>query len=124
MVDDEPDLLGNCERLLRPLGHVCLSAGGGRDAIELIDRAEPDLVVTDLRLPGTDGLSVARHARARVPPIPVILITAYDSPWARRAAREADIAYLPKPFTNAAFLDAVRRVLAEGASGPTPAAAR
>ena len=125
VVDDEPDLLGSCERLLRPLGHVCLSASGGLDAIELIDRMEPDVVVTDLRLPGADGLTVARHAGARARPIPVVLITAYDSPWARRAAREANIAaYLPKPFGNATFVDAVRRVLAEGAPGRTPAAAR
>jgi CheY-like chemotaxis protein len=118
VVDDEPDLLGSFERLLRPLGHLCLSAGGGLDAIALIDRTGPDLVVTDLRLPGPDGLSVARHAGARVPPIPVILMTAYDSSWARRAADEARIAaYLPKPFTNAAFLDTVRRVLSGGVPG-------
>lgn len=116
-MDDEPDLLGNCERLLRPLGHVYLSAAGGLDAIALIDREGPDLVVTDLRLPGTDGLAVARHARSRVPPIPVILTTAYDSAWARRGAREASVAvYLTKPFTNATFLDAVRRALTEGGS--------
>jgi CheY-like chemotaxis protein len=115
VVDDEPDLLGNCERLLRPLGHVYLSAAGGLDAIALIDREEPDLVITDLRLPGANGLAVARHARSRVTPIPVILTTAYDSAWARRGARELSVAaYLTKPFTNATFVDAVRRVLAGG----------
>jgi two-component system phosphate regulon response regulator OmpR len=124
VVDDEPDLIGNCERLLRPLGHDCLSSGEALDAIELIERVEPDLVVTDLRLPGADGFCVARHARAHCPPIPVILITAYDSPWARGAAREVGVAaYLPKPFRNVAFLDAVRQVLAGRDSGPEPAAA-
>ena len=84
----------------------------GPDAIALIDRERPDLVVADLRLPGVDGLAVARHARGRVPPIPVILITAYDSPQARAAARESGVSiYLAKPFANAAFLDAVRRAL-------------
>lgn len=125
MVDDEPDLLGSCERLLRRLGHVCLSVGEGVEAMALIDRVEPDLVITDLRLPGTDGFSVARHAGTRVPPIPVILITAYDSPWARGAARAMNVAaYLSKPFTNAAFLDAVSHALAEGATGPSPAMTR
>jgi two-component system response regulator GlrR len=123
VVDDEADLLGSCERLLRPIGHRYLGAGGGLQAIELIDRIQPDLVVTDLRLPGVDGLAVARHARARVPPIPVILMTAYDSPWARRSASETEVTvYLPKPFTNAAFVDAVRCALAGGASGPAAAA--
>jgi CheY-like chemotaxis protein len=112
VVDDEPDLVGNCERLLRRVGHASLRAYTGSDAITLIDREGPDLVVADLRLPGADGLAVARHARGHVPPIPVILITAYDSPQARSAARESGVGiYLAKPFSNTAFLDAVERAL-------------
>jgi CheY-like chemotaxis protein len=107
VVDDEPDLVATCERLLQRIGHASLRAHTGPDAMALIDRENPDLVVTDLRLPGTDGLAVVRHARGHVPPIPVILITAYDSPQARSAARESGVgAYLAKPFSNAAFLDA------------------
>ena len=112
VVDDEPDLVANCERLLLRLGHVSLRAHTGIEALALIDREKPDLVVSDLRLPGADGLAVTRHARGHVPPIPVILITAYDSPEARRAATESGVeVYLAKPFSNAAFLDAVERAL-------------
>lgn len=116
VVDDEPDLVVNCERLLRRVGHVCLQAHSGTEAVGLIDRERPDLVVTDLRLPGADGMAVARHARQHVPPIPVILITGYDSPQARTAAQESGVdVYLAKPFSNAAFLEAVQRALS-----PTP----
>ncbi len=112
VVDDEPDLVANCERLLLRLGHVSLRAHTGTEALALIDREKPDLVVSDLRLPGADGLAVTRHARRHVPPIPVILITAYDSPEARRAASESGAeVYLAKPFSNATFLDAVQRAL-------------
>jgi CheY-like chemotaxis protein len=112
VVDDEPDLVANCERLLQRIGYASLRAHTGLDAMALIDREDPDLVVADLRLPGADGLAVTRHARRHVPPIPVILITAYDSPQARNAARESGVGvYLAKPFSNAAFLDAVQRVL-------------
>jgi CheY-like chemotaxis protein len=112
VVDDEPDLVANCARLLRGVGHESLRAHTGPDAMALIDRERPDLVVADLRLPGVDGLAVARHARRQAPPIPVILITAYDSPQARTAARESGVGvYLSKPFSNAAFLDAVQRGL-------------
>jgi CheY-like chemotaxis protein len=112
LVDDEPDLVVNCERVLQREGHSCMQAHTGPDAIRLIDRERPDLVVTDLRLPGAGGLTVARHARSRVPPIPVILITAYDSPQARIAAKESGVGgYLAKPFSNAAFLDVVQRAL-------------
>jgi CheY-like chemotaxis protein len=112
VVDAEPDLVANCERLLQRIGHASLRAHTGPDAMALIDREGPDLVVADLRLPGADGLAVTRHARGHVPPIPVILITAYDSPQARNTARESGVdVYLAKPFSNAAFLDAVQRVL-------------
>jgi CheY-like chemotaxis protein len=112
VVDDEPDLVANCERLLHRAGHEFLRAYSGPDAIALIDRERPDLVVADLRLPGMDGLTVARHARSQAPLIPVILITAYDSPQARASARECGASiYLAKPFSNAAFLDAVRQAL-------------
>jgi len=113
VADDEPDLVTTCERLLQRVGHASLRAYTGLEAMALIDREKPDLVVADLRLPGADGLTVTRHARRQVPPIPVILITAYDSPQARRAASESGVdVYLAKPFSNAAFVDAIQRVLA------------
>ena len=112
VVDDEPELVASCERLLRGAGHVSLRAYTGAEAIALIDSDRPDLVVADLRLPKADGLAVARHARAQVPPIPVMLITAYDSWQARQAASEAGVeAYLAKPFSNAEFLQTILRIL-------------
>jgi CheY-like chemotaxis protein len=112
VVDHEPDLVVSCERLLQRVGHASLRAYTGPDAMALIDREQPDLVVAELRLPGADGLAVARHARAHAPPIPVILMTAYDSWEARRAATESGVeVYLAKPFSNGAFLEAVLRVL-------------
>jgi CheY-like chemotaxis protein len=114
-VDDEPDLVTTSERLRQGLGHTCLHAHTGPDAIARIDREGPDVVVTDLRLPGTGGLAVARHGRRHIPPIPVI--TGYDSAQARTAARESGVdAYLSKRFSNAAFLDAVQRILDPGLS--------
>ena len=119
IVDDEPDLLSTWERLLRPLGHRCLTARTGSVAIGLIAMNGPNLVVTDLRLPGVDGLAVARHARTRVPPIPVLLVSADDSHEAREAAREIGVsAFLAKPLLNTVFLEAVRHFLTEGARGP------
>jgi CheY-like chemotaxis protein len=126
LVDDEPDLLASWERVVRPLGHACLTASTGPDAIALIDREAPDLVVTDLRLPGgVDGLAVARHARAHVPPISVFVISAHDSDQARKAARAIGVsAFLAKPLANAAFREAIQRVLADQASGSTDGSVR
>ena len=119
LVDDEPDLLESWERLLRPLGHACLTVSTGLDALALIDREAPDLVVTDLRLPGgVDGLAVARHARAHVPPISVFLISAHDSDQVREAARAIGVSvFLAKPLANATFREAVQRVLGDKGAG-------
>ncbi len=119
IVDDDPDLAGTLVRLLGRLGHTCLSASTGDGAIALMDAELPHLIVTDLHLPGMDGLAVARHARAKDPPIPVILITAYPSAATHRQALEAgETIYLPKPFTTADLLKAVHRALEE--SSPPP----
>ena len=112
LVDDEPDLVATCVRLLGQIGHRCLTAGTGREAMSLIDAEHPDLVVTDLRLPTIDGLAIARHARRASPPPPVILTTGFTSREVRREAEQAGAAvYLSKPFSAAEFLDAVRRAL-------------
>ncbi len=113
VVDDEPDLVVAYERLLRRLGYLCLSASTAADALAVIDRERPDLVVTDLRLPGADGFAVIRHAHRQTPPIPAILITAYDSQHARGAAIDSGAtAYLAKPFHNSVFIEAVQQALA------------
>jgi DNA-binding response OmpR family regulator len=79
----------------------------------IIDTLVPDLVLTDLYLSDGDGLAVARHARRRVPPLPVILITAYHSPDALAAAAEIGAAdCLRKPFAMAELDRAVRAAIA------------
>jgi CheY-like chemotaxis protein len=124
LVDDEPDLVATCQRLLGRLGHVSLSASSAAEAIDLIDREAPDLVVTDLRLPGPDGLAVARHARDRLPRIPVIVISADDSAGTREAVRATGVgAFLAKPFANARFLETVRLALGARALGADGGAA-
>ena len=64
IVDDERDLVDAYVRLLERAGHRCVGAFDAREAIELIDSDPPDLVLTDLSLPDSNGLEVIRHARA------------------------------------------------------------
>jgi two-component system KDP operon response regulator KdpE len=51
IVDDEPDMLENCTRVLLRLGHECLKAENGQAALGIFARQRPDLVVTDLKMP-------------------------------------------------------------------------
>ncbi len=112
IVDDDADLSETLARLLGRFGHKCLVAASGVEAIGLIDTASPDLVVTDLHMPGLDGIAVARCAREKSPPIPVVLMTAYPTSETRREMRTVGgTIHLAKPFANADMLDAVERAL-------------
>ena len=112
IVDDDADLSETLARLLGRFGHKCLVAASGSEAIDLIDTMTPDLVVTDLHMPGMDGIAVVRRARQESPPIPVVLMTAYPTADTRREAERAGgVVYLAKPFANADMLDAVQRAL-------------
>jgi CheY-like chemotaxis protein len=117
IVDDETDFLDTYSRILSRLGFVSLTAQDAPSAIELIERQRPSLVVTDLSLPIGDGFQVARRARAQVPPIPVIIVTAYHTPQiAKKAHQEGATSYLPKPFTNHDLIEAIRRAVSHPAA--------
>jgi CheY-like chemotaxis protein len=112
IAEDEPDMAVTCARFFRQMGHVPLVALSGTEAIELIEREHPDLVVTDLRLPGVGGLEVVRYARRATPRIPAILVTAHASDGSRRDAHEAGVvACLAKPFSLVDLRVLVERVL-------------
>ena len=112
VVDDEPDMVSTCARLLKRLGYNCLTAQDGPEAIRVIDDQHPDLVVTDLHLPVGDGFEVSRYVRRSQPKTPVIVITAYHTPdTVGQAYANGATAYLAKPFSNAEFSEAVQRAL-------------
>ncbi len=125
IVDDEPDLAATWVRFFRQMGRVPLVARSGPEALALIDAERPDLVLTDLRLPGVDGLEVLRHARRVAAGTPVILVTAYASEETRREALRAGArAYLAKPVSLAELRTTVEKALATGgrtAIAPPPA---
>jgi two-component system response regulator HydG len=112
VVDDEPDMVSTCQRLLKRLGYDCVTAQTVSDAIRLIDEEHPDLVVTDLNLPVGDGFEVSRHVRQNQPKTPVILITAFLTPeTVGQAYANGATGYLSKPFSTTEFSEAVQRAL-------------
>jgi two-component system response regulator GlrR len=116
VVDDEPDMLENLIRLLGRKGYRCLAAQSAIEAIGLITRERPDLVITDLYLPGMDGLEITQHAQTRSPAIPVVLVTANASAAAHRQAFAAGAFFLAKPFVSAELLALVQRALGNDGS--------
>ena len=116
VVDDEPDMLENLLRLLGRQGYRCLAAQNAIEAIGFITRERPDLVITDLYLPGMDGIEITRHAQTRSPAIPVVLVTANAGAAARGQALTAGAFFLAKPFANAELLALVQRALVHDGS--------
>jgi CheY-like chemotaxis protein len=113
VVDDDIDFAETLSRYLRRFGYTCVTTASGSDALGLIETASPHLVVTDLHMPETDGLAVARRARANSPPIPVILMTAYPTRHTEAGARSLGAtSHLGKPFANADLLKAIERAFA------------
>jgi CheY-like chemotaxis protein len=112
VIDDDRDLLEALARLLGRSGYTCLTTASGAEGIGMIESESFDLVVTDLHMPGIDGIAVMRSARTHEPPIPVVLMTAYPPSWTEGQARQAGATIrVAKPFANADLLNAIRQTL-------------
>jgi DNA-binding NtrC family response regulator len=110
IVDDEPIAIDNLAHVFTRSGYAVERAVSGEAAIELLDRRRFDVVLTDLRMPGIDGLTLLKHIRLAQPMTEVIVVTAFASPQsAVEAMQGGAFYYVEKPFR----LDDVRKVVAE-----------
>jgi DNA-binding NtrC family response regulator len=99
VVDDEPIVRESLRDWLKDAGHDVLVADNGRRALELIRHEEPRIAIVDLVMPGMDGISLLKQAKAACPETEVIIITAYGTiPTAIAAVREGAYDYIEKPF--------------------------
>ncbi len=106
VADDEQNLRRVLVALLRREGHEVLQAANGLEAIERL--TDVDVVITDLRMPGADGMEVLRTASKNYPHVPVIMITAYGSVGqAVEAIKAGAFDYIEKPFEQ----DSIRAIL-------------
>jgi DNA-binding response OmpR family regulator len=111
VVDDEPIVREVVARYLKREGYRTLEAADGNRARELVEREEPNLVVLDLMIPGTDGLALCRWIRSSSQ-LPVIMLTARGEEADRIVGLElgADD-YVTKPFSPRELVARVRSVL-------------
>lgn len=116
------DSLGVARALKRTLslpqggGHWAQICDSGEAALEQLRGAHFDLLITDLRLPGMNGLAVLEHAHQINPQTRSVLITAFGSPQVEARAHQLANAYLPKPFRIHDLIQIVQRVLEEPVS--------
>jgi DNA-binding NtrC family response regulator len=100
VVDDEPDMLANCRRILERAGHECLAADNGVRGLEVLEAQRPDLLITDLKMPGLDGMELMRRAKAIDAELPIIVVTGFATiESAVAAVKEGAFDYLPKTFS-------------------------
>jgi len=113
LVDDDADLLKLLAMRLGAAGHRVSLAESAEAALAQMAASRPELVVSDVRLPGRDGLTLFDEIRARHPSLPVILLTAHGTiPDAVDAMARGVFSYLTKPFDGKALLDKVNEALA------------
>ena len=113
LVDDDPDLLKLLSMRLTAAGHRVTVADSAEAALTQISLARPQLVISDVRLPGRDGLALFDEIHARYPALPVILLTAHGTiPDAVEATARGVFSYLTKPFDGKDLLDKVDAALA------------
>jgi DNA-binding response OmpR family regulator len=99
IVDDEPGIVALLQEQLSADGFHTAVAAAGRDALAMADTGDYDLLVLDLGLPDTDGLTVLSELRARGRDIPVVILTARGDVNATVAGLEAGADdYIAKPF--------------------------
>ncbi|NOY46417.1 MAG: response regulator [Deltaproteobacteria bacterium] len=120
VVDDDKDLLRLLSLRLRSAGFRVVTAESAEQALAVLATTQPDLVITDLRMEGMDGMGLYEALRERQPSLPVIILTAHGSiPEAVEATRRGVFGFMTKPFEGKELLAEVRRALSLGAGTGT-----
>jgi DNA-binding NtrC family response regulator len=100
IVDDEPDMVENCARILGRAGWDCLPTTDPLRALGLVENGRPDVVLTDLKMPAMDGMDLLRRVHDLDADLPVIVITAFATiESAVEAVKQGAFDYLPKNFS-------------------------
>lgn len=116
VVDDDPDVALLVKTLLeRRAGCTVDVAADGLSALAQVETVPPDVVVTDIEMPGVSGLELLEQLRIRVPDVPVVIMTAHVSvDYAVAALRAQADEFLTKPIDSAKLVEVVTRLAEEG----------
>ncbi len=121
LVDDDPSLLRLLHIRLQAAGYEVETAESAQAALVRVEQAPPDVVVTDLRMEGMDGLGLLRELQQRQPGLPVLLLTAHGTiPEAVDATRNGAVAFLTKPVDRDELLRELEQALNISAQAVVP----
>jgi DNA-binding NtrC family response regulator len=112
VVDDDHDMVAALCDILRQAGYRTLSAHSGHEALAMVERESPDVLISDLRMAGMTGHGVQAELKRTAPDLPVIIITAFGSiQTAVESMKLGAFDYITKPFSNSELLLLVARAL-------------
>jgi two-component system response regulator GlrR len=122
LVDDDPDLLRLLSMRLSGAGYRVTATASAEEALVKLAMERPQLVLSDVQLPGKDGLALFDAIRVQHPSLPVILLTAHGTiPDAVEATSRGVFTYLTKPFDGKALLDTIAKALEMEGAGESSA---
>lgn len=112
VVDDEEIVLKSCRRILEEGKHEVFTALSGEEAFELLVKEPIDIVITDVKMPGMDGMEILERIKKEYPDILVIMITGYSTVQsAVQAMKLGAFDYIPKPFSPDEVLVVVEKAM-------------
>lgn len=112
IVDDEKNYLLVLEALLVDAGYEVITSGSASKALEITSSHDLDLVITDMRMPGVDGMEFLAQLGSRQPDLPVIMMTAYATvEKAVEAMKRGAFDYITKPFKNEELIMTIRKAI-------------
>jgi DNA-binding NtrC family response regulator len=113
IVDDEPDMLKLLSMILREkTPYEVTTTNNPVEAVELAKRGDFDLVITDLKMPGLDGLQLLEEVKKKDEDIPVIIITAYGTiDAATEAIEKGGFDFITKPFKKEQILFTIEKAM-------------
>ena len=114
IVDDDPVVLEIMKSFVATFGYPYLTAGNGREALDILDREEVNLLVTDIKMPEMDGIELLRQCRKRHPEIGVIVVTGLSGEYSYvDVINEGAIDFMTKPFDGQEFKAKLQRAVRE-----------
>jgi DNA-binding NtrC family response regulator len=112
VVDDDHDMVSALCDILRHAGYRALSANSGHEALAMVEREAPDVLISDLRMAGMSGHGLQAELKRIAPDLPVIIITAFGSiQTAVESMKLGAFDYITKPFATSELLLIVSRAL-------------
>ena len=113
-LEDEPELLNTVSLILRDQGYHVLDAKKAEDALTIIQKSTPDLILADIKLPGIDGFDFFDRVRKMesCADVPFVFLTAYNNLKAMKSAKKQGAAeYITKPFDFEFLVTRIRDLL-------------